>query len=79
MRTGRSNADGKAVEYTWVVSEAGLDNPRGGAAVTDASGVSRATAVRRLDELWTSSGDPAQAVADAVSEDAFESTDENER
>ncbi|WP_299267821.1 hypothetical protein [Halorientalis sp.] len=47
--------------------------------MTDASGVSRATAVRRLDELWTSSGDPAQAVADAVSEDAFESTDENER
>jgi predicted ArsR family transcriptional regulator len=38
-------------EYTRVVLEAVLDRPRSGAEVANATGVSRATAFRRLNEL----------------------------
>ncbi|RXK52019.1 ArsR family transcriptional regulator [Halorientalis pallida] len=38
-------------EYTRAVLEAVLDRPRSGAAVADATGVSRATAFRRLNDL----------------------------
>jgi hypothetical protein len=65
VRTERSNGDAAESgdvspdellellgdEYTRAVLEAVLDGPRSGAAVADVSGVSRATAFRRLNEL----------------------------